>query len=65
MDWVLNMRSPLSDKMKVYALPEAEHVFWQQMTAPGTGYLRVPSAAEEKETRMKNDEMAQQLTDFR
>ena len=59
------MRSPLSDKMKVYALPEAEHVFWQQMTAPGTGYLRVPSAAEEKETRMKNDEMAQQLTDFR
>jgi hypothetical protein len=51
--------------MKIYSLPEAEHVFWAQMTAPKTGYMRVPSASEEKETRMKNEEMAQQLTAFR
>jgi len=65
LDWVLNLRSPLSDKMKIYSLPEAEHVFWSQMTAPKTGYLRVPSQSEEKETKIKNDEMAQQLTGFR
>ena len=65
LDWVLNLRSPLSDRMKIYSLPEAEHVFWTQMTAPKTGYMRVPSASEEDETRLKNDEMAQQLTSFR
>ena len=65
LDWVLNLRSPLSDDMKIYSLPEAEYVFWSQMTAEKTGYLRVPSASEEEETRKKNDEMAQQLTDFR
>jgi hypothetical protein len=51
--------------MKIYSLPEAEHVFWTQMTAPKTGYMRVPSASEENETRLKNEEMAQQLTGFR